>query len=169
MRGRCGGPYAPSPMRRALVLLAVVVVVVFAGAMTGGGGATSVAKVGPCVAAEEGRDYVPGPDLEEFQNGATGVTNAVAVRLSKQKSYTVAQFVGGEAEGKIGTWGVNDPSPGVAVGGYTAFGLDRNARRWAIAGVDTRLSIIARNFGLRASDPAAKKARKCIREAIGRQ
>jgi hypothetical protein len=45
------------------------------------------------------------------------------------------------------------------------FGLDRNARRWSTQGVDLRVNVIARNFGLRASDPAAKKARQYVRDA----
>jgi hypothetical protein len=112
--------------------------------------------------APSNRDYVPyTPD--DLQNGPTRVDNAFAVRVSEVKSYTAARFVGGEAEGKIGTLGVSAPQPGV---GGPAFGLDRNARRWSIQGLDLRLSVIARNFGLRASDPAAKKVRQCVRDAV---
>ena len=145
-------------MRRVLtVLAALVVLAVFAVVPAG---AVPAAKVGPCVAPSN-RDYVPyTPD--DLQHGPTRVDNAFAVRVSNVKSYTAARFVGGEADGKIGTWGVSAPQPGV---GGPAFGLDRNARRWSIQGLDLRLSVIARNFGPRASDPAVKKARQCVRDA----
>jgi hypothetical protein len=145
-------------MRRVLIALAALVVLAaFAAVPTG---ALPTAKIGRCVAPSS-RDYVPyTPD--ELKNGPNRVDNAFAVRVSNVKSYTAARFVGGEAEGKIGTWGVSAPQPGV---GGPAFGLDRNARRWSVQGLDLRLSVIARNFGLRASDPAAKKARQCVRDA----
>jgi hypothetical protein len=146
-----------SATRRPLVVAAALVLLT--GALADRGDAVPVTKVGPCVTPEDGRDYVPGPDADEFQNGATGVTGALAVRVSKLKSYTAARFVGGDAEGKIGTWGINRPRQSAH---GPAFGLDRNARRWTIQGVDARLSVIARTFGLRASDPAAKKARRCV-------
>jgi hypothetical protein len=146
-------------MRRVLTVLAALAVLAAFAAVPAG--AVHGAKVGACVAPESTRDYVPyTPD--DLQNGPTRVDNAFAVRVSKVKSYTAARFVGGEADGKIGTWGVRAPQPGV---GGPAFGLDRNARRWSIQGLDLRLSVIARNFGLRASDPAAKKARQCVRDA----
>jgi hypothetical protein len=147
-------------MGRVLIVLAAAVVVLaaFAAVPTG---AVPTAKAGRCVAPQSNRDYVPyTPD--DLQNGPTHVDHAFAVRVSNVKSYTAARFVGGAAEGKIGTWGVSAPQPGV---GGPAFGLDRNARRWSIQGLDLRLSVIARNFGLRASDPAAKKARECVRDA----
>jgi hypothetical protein len=110
-------------MRRVLTALAALVVLAAFAVVPAG--AVPAAKVGACVAPESTRDYVPyTPD--DLQNGPTRVYNAFAVRVSNVKSYTAARFVGGEADGKIGTWGVSAPQPGV---GGPAFGLDRNARR----------------------------------------
>src|SRR5215471_5358906 len=153
-------------MRRVPFVLAALVVVVGSSTI-GRGDATAPAKLFPCVLPEEGRDYVPpsSPD-DRLRNGATGVTNAFAVRVSKLKSYTAARFVGGEADGKIGTWGAHRVS---ARHNPSAWALDRDARRYDIQGVDTPTRKIAEKEGLRASDPAAKKARQCVLATFGKE
>lgn len=152
-------------MRRVLVV--AVLVAVMGGVAATPSRALAVAKIGPCVPPEEGRDYMPPSSPEDgLQNGATGVTNVVAVRVSKLNSYTAARFVGGEAEGKIGTWGA---SRRTTRHDASAWALDRNARRYDIQGVDVSVGQIGSRFGLRASDAGAEKARKCVRDAVSGQ